>query len=531
MKQKILSRLMGMAALMVMAAGVSAANPFLPLWEYIPDGEPYVFEDPDKPGAYRVYVYGSHDMLLSEYCGRDQVVWSAPVDDLKSWRFDGVIFESKLDRDGNPLHADGRGDVLYAPDVALRVMPDGSKRYYLYPNNQEGGRKTMVAVSDRPDGPFRVVNWSKEDAKQTDGVLDFDPAVFVDDDGRVYGYWGFERSYAAEFDPETMASVKPGCEIVEDLVPGYKQDETFRFFEASSMRKIQGKYVFVYSRWTREGEFGLGSTNYTLAYAWSDNPLGPFTYGGTIIDGRGRETAPDGTVRLTAHPGGNTHGSIVEINGQWYVFYHRQCGTDEYSRQAMVAPIRVEVTDSGVKISEGEYTSEGFETGGLDPFESHPAGIACHYTGPQPARQSYPNFLFSGSYPQPVRESHYGSPDPYAEETNRSPLVNNTDGSVAGYKYFDFSRTHGKQGLTLQLTVVPEGVEGTIDICIDSPDGEKVGSVTVPGTPSVREMRLEADVQALSGLTGKHALYLKFSGKEKGKPICRLERLRFAAAD
>ena len=263
MKQKILSRLMGMAALMVMAAGVSAANPFLPLWEYIPDGEPYVFEDPDKPGAYRVYVYGSHDMLLSEYCGRDQVVWSAPVDDLKSWRFDGVIFESKLDRDGNPLHADGRGDVLYAPDVALRVMPDGSKRYYLYPNNQEGGRKT------------------------------------------VYGYWGFERSYAAEFDPETMASVKPGCEIVEDLVPGYKQDETFRFFEASSMRKIQGKYVFVYSRWTREGEFGLGSTNYTLAYAWSDNPLGPFTYGGTIIDGRGRETAPDGTVRLTAHPGGN----------------------------------------------------------------------------------------------------------------------------------------------------------------------------------------------------------------------------------
>ena len=197
MKQKILSRLMGMAALMVMAAGVSAANPFLPLWEYIPDGEPYVFEDPDKPGAYRVYVYGSHDMLLSEYCGRDQVVWSAPVDDLKSWRFDGVIFESKLDRDGNPLHADGRGDVLYAPDVALRVMPDGSKRYYLYPNNQEGGRKTMVAVSDRPDGPFRVVNWSKEDAKQTDGVLDFDPAVFVDDDGRVYGYWGFERSYAA----------------------------------------------------------------------------------------------------------------------------------------------------------------------------------------------------------------------------------------------------------------------------------------------------------------------------------------------
>ena len=42
---------------------VEAANPYLPLWEFIPDGEPYVFEDPDQPGQYRVYVYGSHDNL------------------------------------------------------------------------------------------------------------------------------------------------------------------------------------------------------------------------------------------------------------------------------------------------------------------------------------------------------------------------------------------------------------------------------------------------------------------------------------
>ena len=53
----------------------TVGNPFMPLWEHIPDGEPYVFEDPDQPGKYRVYVYGSHDDLISEYCGRDQVVW------------------------------------------------------------------------------------------------------------------------------------------------------------------------------------------------------------------------------------------------------------------------------------------------------------------------------------------------------------------------------------------------------------------------------------------------------------------------
>ena len=67
--------------------GISTqGNPFLPLWEHIPDGEPYVFEDPDNPGKYRVYIYGSHDNLITEYCGRDQVVWSAPVDSLNHWR-------------------------------------------------------------------------------------------------------------------------------------------------------------------------------------------------------------------------------------------------------------------------------------------------------------------------------------------------------------------------------------------------------------------------------------------------------------
>ena len=63
------------------------------LWEFIPDGEPYVFEDPDCPGKYRVYIYGSHDNLKWMYCGRDQVVWSAPVEDLTRWRYDGVIFK------------------------------------------------------------------------------------------------------------------------------------------------------------------------------------------------------------------------------------------------------------------------------------------------------------------------------------------------------------------------------------------------------------------------------------------------------
>ena len=122
-----------------------AANPYLPLWEYIPDGEPYVFEDPDLPGKYRVYIYGSHDSMKNRYCGREQVVWSAPVDDLNNWRYDGIIFESKTDANGDMLNADGTGDILFAPDVAEVIGKDGEKTYHLYPNNQGNGRKNMVA--------------------------------------------------------------------------------------------------------------------------------------------------------------------------------------------------------------------------------------------------------------------------------------------------------------------------------------------------------------------------------------------------
>ena len=501
----------------------AAQNPYLPLWEYIPDGEPYLFEDPDNPGKMRVYVYGSHDSLIKAYCGREQVVWSAPEDDLTAWRYDGVIFVSDKDANGNWLYENHQGDVLYAPDVTVREE-NGKKVYYLFPNNQSGGRKNMIAKSDRPDGPFEVCNWDPENPRRTAGVLDFDPAVFVDDDGRVYGYWGFERSYGAELDPDTMASVKPGTEVVADMVSARNQEGVFRFFEASSIRKIKDKYVFVYSRWSEEGEFGLPSTNYTLAYAWSDSPLGPFTYGGTIIDGRGRTVNPEGKTIETATPSGNTHGGILEIGGQWYVFYHRQCGTDEFSRQAMVAPIEVDVTEGPggkVVISEGEYTSEGFAINGLDPFGRYSAGIACWYTGPQPARQEYPNFVFSGSYVQPLRTGE-----------NSNPVVNNTDGSIIGYKYFNFDKTKDIEGLMLVLDAVPSGIDATIDIMVDSPweacGGSKVGSIRLVKEMPKKMRTLLADVSSLTRLEGKHAIYLLISSEVEGQSVCEIHTLGFS---
>ena len=87
----------------------TVGNPFMPLWEHIPDGEPYVFEDPDQPGKLRVYIYGSHDDLVTEYCGRNQVVWSASVDSLNRWRYDGVILVVDKNANGETLDAAGGG--------------------------------------------------------------------------------------------------------------------------------------------------------------------------------------------------------------------------------------------------------------------------------------------------------------------------------------------------------------------------------------------------------------------------------------
>ena len=521
-------------ALALQAAVLSAANPFLPLWEYIPDGEPYVFEDPDHPGQYRVYVYGSHDMLIQSYCGLDQVVWSAPVHDLSQWRYDGIIFESKLDAKGQQLHEDGKGDVLFAPDVTMTRDASGRPTYYLYPNNQAGGRNPMVARSSRPDGPFEVINWDANESWKNVGILAFDPAVFVDDDGRVYGYWGFENSNGAELDPTTMATVKPGTEIVRDMVSGRYQEGDFHFFEASSMRKVKDKYIFIFSRWTPNGEEGLPDTNYTLAYAYSNNPLGPFTYGGTIIDGRGKETRPDGSKVITAAMTGNTHGSICEIAGQWYVFYHRQCGTDEYSRQAMVEPINVEVTEGPngyVRISEAEYTSQGFQIDGLDPYQSYAAGIACYYTHPEPQVREYPNIAYPGAYPQPFRTTYDGKTPPYDPSINRCPMVHCTSGSAVGYKYFNFSKTYGREGLKLNLEYTPEGVAGRIDVYVDRPSategGKLIGSLSVEDKASKAPVKATIAVEDLKQNWGKHALFLVFSSPTEHQSICTLERLSF----
>ena len=146
---------------------VSAQNPYLPLWEHVPDGEPRVFEDPDNPGKYRAYIIGSHDVAFTQYCGPDIRMWSAPVEDLSQWRDEGPIFT---------YYVNGQWDTMFAPDlVEVKDRTTGKKTYWLYPHSRGWQRVPMVCRGDRPNGPFTPVNLTADGTKCVPGsIIDFD---------------------------------------------------------------------------------------------------------------------------------------------------------------------------------------------------------------------------------------------------------------------------------------------------------------------------------------------------------------------
>lgn len=418
-------------------------NPYLPFWEYIPDGEPRVFGN-------RLYVYGSHDNAGSvKFCDYVLKCWSAPLDNLSEWTCHGDIFRTQATADC-PSDTDwtDKANYLYAPDV---VEKNG--RYYLYAYiiNSIG----CVAVSDKPEGPFKLLSKYKytiPDEICCNGWF-IDPGVLVDDDGRTYIYCGYQRSFMAEINSNNMYEVIDGsciehiipCETTED---GGFTDHDSLFFEACSPRKVGDTYYLIYSplRGSR------------LAYAVSDKPTGPFTYKGYIIDNG------------VDYPGGNDHGSIVNVNGQWYIFYHRMTNGTIMSRRGCVE--RINILPDGT-IPAVEMTSLGFEES-LNPYKITPAEIACVLKG--------------GAF--------------ITEKNMFERLITNiTEGCVIGYKYFDFGDDFGSKTMELAVHTNGMGCDSILHVFIDDTEigqlkiGRDGGTVT----------------SKVNIVTGRHSVFFKIS--------------------
>ena len=543
----------------------NAQNPYLPLWEHLPDGEPRVFEDPDNPGKFRAYIIGSHDITYTAYCGNDIRMWSAPVEDLSQWRDEGPIFS---------YFVDGQWDTMFAPDlVEVKDKVTGKKTYYLYPHSRGWRRVAMVCKGDRPNGPFTPINLTEDGRQCVPGsLIDFDPSVFIEnitdkkdpdfDKGfRAYVFYGFQHSTACELDQNTMYSKRPGTELIDPFIPAssadgrlldkegsqykalYKGQDPldFNFFEASSIRQVGNKYVMVFSGYSGK-EYGLGNTNSALRYAYGDSPLGPWRSGGVLVDSRGVVPNEDGSKLTTTNAAHNTHGSLQEINGQWYVFYHRPPRGFGNARQAMVAPVKIvwdkkKVADGGKvtitaydpydkknewtasasdgnKYTGAEVTSEGFNIFGLPPYQYYSAGIACYMTGNDWLQDNHDVW------------------------NNHMDIAGITNKGVVGFKYFGFGGLSkdtkgikafaGAQkgdGTMLNLFLTPGGHGAfKIHVMLDGPytnstwKGKEIGVIEVPANAPQQLTAYQVAVPAVEGLNGKHAIYLVAEGPEIEQP-------------
>lgn len=463
-----------------------AYNPYLPSYEYVPDGEPRVFGN-------RVYVYGSHDRFGGDrFCEGDYVCWSAPVDDLGDWRYEGVIYPANRD----PINPEGKMQ-LFAPD-AVRG-PDG--RYYLY-YSLNGSTVVSVAVCDTPAGDFQFYGYVQRPdgtpygAREGD-VSSFDPGVLVDGE-QVYLYTGFapgpgwlydmlsqshrrmEGAYCTQLEPD-MKTVRREPVLIAPSVwreagSGF---EGHAFFEASSIRKIGERYYFVYS----------SILSHELCYAVSQRPNGDFRFGGTLVSIG--DLGLDGN-REAVNYTGNTHGGMVELGGQWYIFYHRQTNKQCCARQGCAEPITIRPDGS---IPQVEVTSCGLNGGPLAGTGCYEARIACNlgfrepsfgYIAAHEPDTLHPYFTQSGC-------DREGSPDQY--------IANMSQGAWCGFKYFDF---HGQTS----MTVTTRGT-GNGELLV-STGRKEPPFARIPIAPS--ESRSESRI-SFPALQGTLPLFFTFQGE------------------
>ncbi len=455
-----------------------AFNPYLPSWEYIPDGEPYVFGD-------RVYVYGSHDAFNGYvFCQNDYVCWSAPVNDLGNWRYEGVIYRKTQD----PVNSTNRM-CLYAPDVT--IGPDG--RYYLYYVLDKVGI-VSVAVCDTPAGQYEFYGY----VHYADGTRlgdregdepQFDPGVLTEGN-TTYLFTGFcgrgdksrHGSMLTVLDADMLTIVKEP----KIVVPGscYSEGTSFEkhaFFEASSIRKFDGRYYFIYS----------SEVMHELCYATSDSPEGPFTYGGVIVSNADIGIGSYKDAGLMVNFPANNHGSLIEINGKRYIFYHRHTNATWYSRQGCVEPVTFNADGS---IVQAEITSCGLNGGPLNDKETYPAYIAC---GIFKKEQSGNPFANLGGRARVTQEGRDGDRNPaYISEIS--------NGTTIMFKYFDFKDVKGIELMARGYAAGPFEIRTELD-------GPVLGTVSMEYSDVWETYKTDCAIP-----DGVHALYLTFTGNGGG---------------
>lgn len=393
---------------------------------------------------------------------------------------------------------------MFAPDVVQG--PDG--RYYMY-YGLDFVNQISVAVSDSPAGQYKFYG----NVKHADGTLlghgekdpfQFDPGALVDDDNRVWLYTGFspKQELIDQFrkmgDKKLDANGNSVVELASDmltlvsepkmLLPGWKNGagtsfEGHEFYEASSMRKFNDRYYFIYS----------SALSHELAYAVSEYPDRDFVYGGPLHSNAGLGFKGNTTPTFYW---GNNHGSVAYVNGEYYIFGHRQTNYSEASRQGVAE--KLEMTEDG-HFNMADMTSCGLNGGPLNGKGTYSAGIACQLWSKTGAIKSYDVAINQVKELHPCvtqsGEDRENDPDQY--------IHNLKDGSVAGFKYFMFDGPK-------QISVKVRGTgEGTLVVKL-TPNGDAIARIAVKPA----EDWVEVSTEFLSEINGQHALYFAYNGSQ-----------------
>lgn len=421
-------------------------NPYLPLYEHIPDAEPHVFGD-------RLYVFGSHDMENgNEFCELDYVAWSAPIDDLSDWKYEGIIYKKEQD----PFNAEKL--PLYAPDVVQG--PDG--RFYLF-YCVKFQDSINVAVCDTPAGKYEY--YGRVHYKDGTVMADnqpYDPSLICCEEGN-YLYFGFApcminiprykdqdlKGGSVIKLEDDMLTVKEGPKVIAPSLK-YGKGTSFEgneYFEGPSIRKINNRFYLVYS----------SVNTHQLCYAVSDSPMEGFEFKGVIVSNgdvgyKGRKEEE----KLMSV--GNNHGGLVCVNNQWYMFYHRHTSTNQYNRQGCAEKVYF---DENGNISQVTITTSGMNDGPLPGIGNYEAVYCCNLSN------GHMGALSS------IGRTNAEIDFPYITfEQDERFIKNIKSGTLIGYKYIALKNTK-----RIALTYRGE-CKGCIEVCKQI-DGQPIAKINL----------------------------------------------------
>lgn len=272
--------------------------------------------------------------------------------------------------------------------------------------------------------------------------------------------------------------------IVEEpvtIVPGSEYSagteyEGHAFFEAPSIRKRGNTYYFIYS----------SEVMHELCYAVSDRPTGDFRYGGVLVSNCDMHIDTYKPADLPMAYGANNHGSMVQIGGDWYIFYHRHTNGTWYSRQGCAEKFAILPDGS---IPQVEITSCGLNGGPLEGRACYPSYIACHLFTSKPSA-----YVGGDRFPKVMQDGRDG-------DQEEGYVGNIQDTATMGFKYLDC------RGIR-EISITVRGYANGIFEVKTAWDGEVLGEIPVGYTNVWKKYTAPVAIE-----DGVHSLYLTFKGQ------------------